>query len=134
MALGVAEVDGVVRRLAGLDADVRPLHGRLPADRQDLALLPGERRRVVVSTAVAESSLTVPGVRCVVDAGLVRRPRTDHRRGLAGLVTVPVSRAAAEQRAGRAGREVRVRRTAAGARPSTPTSPPTPSPRSRSPT
>lgn len=102
---GVAEVDGIVRRLADVDADVRPLHGRLPSDRQDLALLPGERRRVVVSTAVAESSLTVPGVRCVVDAGLVRQPRTDHRRGLAGLVTVPVSRAAAEQRAGRAGRE-----------------------------
>jgi ATP-dependent helicase HrpB len=59
----------------------------------------------VVSTAVAESSLTVPGVRVVVDAGLSREPRTDHRRGLAGLVTVSVSRAAAEQRAGRAGRE-----------------------------
>ncbi|WP_244927821.1 ATP-dependent helicase HrpB [Nocardioides sp. W7] len=102
---GVAEVDGVVRRLGGVDADVRALHGRLPAAQQDLALTPGERRRVVVSTAVAESSLTVPGVRSVVDAGLVRQPRTDHRRGLAGLITVPVSRAAAEQRAGRAGRE-----------------------------
>ena len=102
---GVAEVEGVVRRLAGVDADVRALHGRLPAAQQDLALSVGERRRVVVSTAVAESSLTVPGVRSVVDAGLVREPRTDHRRGLAGLVTVRVSRAAAEQRAGRAGRE-----------------------------
>ncbi|GGO75674.1 ATP-dependent helicase HrpB [Nocardioides deserti] len=106
---GVAEVDGVVRRLAGagpgLGADLRPLHGRLPAAEQDLALTPGPRRRVVVSTAVAESSLTVPGVRTVVDAGLVRQPRTDHRRGLAGLVTVRVSRAAADQRAGRAGRE-----------------------------
>lgn len=106
---GVAEVDGVVRRLAGagsgLGADLRPLHGRLPAAEQDLALTAGPRRRVVVSTAVAESSLTVPGVRTVVDAGLVRQPRTDHRRGLAGLVTVRVSRAAADQRAGRAGRE-----------------------------
>jgi ATP-dependent helicase HrpB len=54
---------------------------------------------------VAESSLTVPGVRAVVDAGLARTPRTDHRRGLAGLVTVRVSAAVAEQRAGRAGRE-----------------------------
>ena len=102
---GVAEVAGVVRRLAGLDADVRPLHGRLPTREQDAALTAGPRRRVVVSTAVAESSLTVPGVRIVVDAGLSREPRTDHRRGLAGLVTVRVSRASAEQRAGRAGRE-----------------------------
>ena len=75
------------------------------AAEQDLALTPGPRRRVVLSTAVAESSLTVPGVRAVVDAGLARTPRTDHRRGLAGLVTVRVSAAVAEQRAGRAGRE-----------------------------
>lgn len=102
---GAGEVDGVTRRLGGLDADVRPLHGRLPATEQDRALTPGARRRVVVSTAVAESSLTVPGVRLVVDAGLSREPRTDHARGLAGLVTVSVSRASAEQRAGRAGRE-----------------------------
>ena len=59
----------------------------------------------MLATAVAESSLTVPGVRAVVDAGLARVPRTDHRRGLAGLVTVRVSAAVAEQRAGRAGRE-----------------------------
>ena len=102
---GVGEVSAVVSRLTGVDADVRPLHGRLPAREQDLALTPGDLRRVVVSTAVAESSLTVPGVRAVVDAGLSRQPRTDHRRGLARLVTVGVSRAAAEQRAGRAGRE-----------------------------
>jgi len=102
---GAGEVDGVARRLSGLDVDVRPLHGRLPPREQDLALTPGTRRRVVVSTAVAESSLTVPGVRLVVDAGFSREPRTDHRRGLAGLVTVSVSRSSAEQRAGRAGRE-----------------------------
>ncbi|WP_199734784.1 ATP-dependent helicase HrpB [Cellulomonas sp. PhB143] len=105
---GVREIDGVVRRLAGAAADVRPLHGRLSAREQDAALAgtgSGGRRRVVVATAVAESSLTVPGVRVVVDAGLARTPRTDHRRGLSGLVTVAVSRAGAEQRAGRAGRE-----------------------------
>lgn len=102
---GVAEVSGTVRRLGQVDADVRALHGRLPHREQDLALTRGPRRRVVVSTGVAESSLTVPGVRTVVDAGLSRQPRTDHRRGLAGLVTISVSRAAAEQRAGRAGRE-----------------------------
>ena len=99
---GAAEVDGVVRRLADLrsgDVPVLPLHGRLPSTEQDRALADGPGRRVVVSTAVAESSLTVPGVRVVVDAGLSREPRTDQRRGLAGLVTVRVSRAGAEQRA-----------------------------------
>ncbi|MFC5011613.1 ATP-dependent helicase HrpB [Nocardioides plantarum] len=105
---GVGEVGGVVRRLGGpgaADLDVLELHGRLDARDQDRALTPGARRRVVVSTAVAESSLTVPGVRSVVDAGLARRPQTDHARGLAGLVTVRVSKAGADQRAGRAGRE-----------------------------
>lgn len=101
---GVAEVDATVRRLAGVDAAVHALHGRLSAAAQDRALTEGPHRRVVVSTAVAESSLTVPGVRIVVDAGFSREPRTDHRRGLASLVTVAVSRAGAEQRAGRAGR------------------------------
>ena len=101
---GVAEVEATVRRLAGVDVAVHALHGRLPGAEQDRALSEGPRRRVVVSTAVAESSLTVPGVRVVVDAGFSREPRTDHRRGLASLVTVAVSRAAAEQRAGRAGR------------------------------
>ncbi|WP_078698501.1 ATP-dependent helicase HrpB [Aeromicrobium choanae] len=101
---GVAEVDATIRRLAGVDAYVHALHGRLPGAEQDRALTEGPRRRVIVSTAVAESSLTVPGVRVVVDAGFSREPRTDHRRGLASLVTVAVSRAAADQRAGRAGR------------------------------
>lgn len=103
---GVGEVSGLVRRLSGVgDVDVLPLHGRLPPREQDLALSPGARRRIVVSTAVAESSLTVPDVRIVVDAGLSREPRTDQRRGLPALVTVRVSKASAEQRAGRAGRE-----------------------------
>jgi ATP-dependent RNA helicase HrpB len=105
---GVPEIRRTAALLADAgpaDVDVVPLHGRLPAAQQDLALTPGPRRRVVLATAVAESSLTVPGVRAVVDAGLARTPRTDHRRGLAGLVTVRVSAAVAEQRAGRAGRE-----------------------------
>lgn len=101
---GVGEVDATIRRLGGVDADVRPLHGRLSGAEQDRALTEGPRRRVIVSTAVAESSLTVPGVRVVVDAGFSREPRTDHRRGLSSLATVAVSKAAAEQRAGRAGR------------------------------
>jgi ATP-dependent helicase HrpB len=102
---GVAEIRRTAAALSGLDADILPLHGRLPAAEQDRALRAGNRRRVVLATAVAESSLTVPGVRAVVDAGLARVPRVDHRRGLAGLVTVRVSAAVADQRAGRAGRE-----------------------------
>ncbi|WP_433555110.1 ATP-dependent helicase HrpB [Pseudonocardia xinjiangensis] len=102
---GVAEIRRTAAALSGVDADVLPLHGRMPAGEQDAALRPGPRRRVVLASAVAESSLTVPGVRVVVDAGLARVPRVDHRRGLAGLVTVRVSAAVAEQRAGRAGRE-----------------------------
>ena len=67
--------------------NVVTLHGRLAVQDQDAALKPTSGQRVVLATAVAESSLTVPGVRAVVDAGLARAPRTDHRRGLAGLVT-----------------------------------------------
>ncbi len=103
---GAYEIAGVERRLAGVDGvDVRPLHGRLPAAAQDAALTTGPRRRVVLATDVAESSLTVPGVRVVVDAGLVRVPRADLARGLGTLVTGRVSRSSAVQRAGRAGRE-----------------------------
>lgn len=104
---GAREVDDVVRRVRATagGVEVLALHGRLPGAEQDRALRPAAGRRVVVSTAVAESSLTVPGVRVVVDAGLAREPRTDHHRGLAGLVTRNVSQAAAEQRAGRAGRQ-----------------------------
>lgn len=102
---GAAEIRRVADLLADLpDVDVLPLHGRLPTTQQDAVLRPGNRRRVVLSTAVAESSLTVPGVRAVVDSGLARVPRVDHRRGLSGLVTVRVSQAVADQRAGRAGR------------------------------
>jgi ATP-dependent helicase HrpB len=102
---GVAEIRRTTAALSGVDADVLPLHGRLTSAEQDRALAPGPRRRVVLATAVAESSLTVPGVRAVVDAGLARVPRVDHRRGLSGLVTVRVSTAVADQRGGRAGRE-----------------------------
>lgn len=107
---GAREVDDVVSRLrASLpgDTDVLPLHGRLGASAQDAALAPSPpgRRRVVVATNVAESSLTVPGVRIVVDAALARRPRLDVARGMSGLMTVGASRSAGIQRAGRAGRE-----------------------------
>ncbi|GHC56102.1 ATP-dependent helicase HrpB [Streptomyces cinnamoneus] len=105
---------GEIARVAGLlggeraseGAEVLQVHGRAPAAVQDAVLAGGSgRRRVVLATSVAESSLTVPGVRIVVDAGLAREPRTDHARGLSALTTVRASRAAARQRAGRAGRE-----------------------------
>lgn len=111
---GAREVDDVVSRLRGAlpasgpgAVDVLPLHGRLPGPVQDAALSPSApgRRRVVVATNVAESSLTVPGVRIVVDSTLAREPRLDVARGMSGLVTVGESRAAGTQRAGRAGRE-----------------------------
>ena len=107
---GAREVDDVVARLRHAlpeSVDVLPLHGRLPAAAQDAALAPSApgRRRVVVSTNVAESSLTVSGVRIVVDSTLTRRPRLDVARAMSGLVTVGVSRSAGIQRAGRAGRE-----------------------------
>ncbi|MEU8330669.1 ATP-dependent helicase HrpB [Micromonospora sp. NPDC048839] len=104
---GAGEIAAVSGRLADLRDTVAllPLHGRQRGAEQDAALRPADRRRVVLATALAETSLTVPGVRVVVDAGLSRVPRIDLARGLGALVTVPVSRAAATQRAGRAGRE-----------------------------
>ncbi|WP_432024882.1 ATP-dependent helicase C-terminal domain-containing protein [Streptomyces parvus] len=103
---GVGEIGRVAGQLAGADAEVLQVHGRAPAAVQD-AVLAGSSgvRRVVLATSVAESSLTVPGVRVVVDSGLAREPRTDHARGLSALTTVRASQAAGRQRAGRAGRE-----------------------------
>ncbi|MFF0769753.1 ATP-dependent helicase HrpB [Nonomuraea wenchangensis] len=102
---GVGEIARVAGLLADLDVDVLQVHGQAPAHVQDAVLAAGAARRVVLATSVAESSLTVPGVRVVVDSGLAREPRTDHARGLGSLTTVRVSKAAAGQRAGRAGRE-----------------------------
>lgn len=104
---GTGEIARVAGQLGGLagDVDVLQVHGRAPAATQDAVLSPGTRRRVVLATSVAESSLTVPGVRVVVDSGLAREPRVDHARGLGALTTVRASRAASRQRAGRAGRE-----------------------------
>ncbi|MGW8061209.1 ATP-dependent helicase HrpB [Streptomyces ziwulingensis] len=103
---GVGEISRVAGQLGDLGGvDVLQVHGRAPAAVQDAVLAPGTRRRLVLATSVAESSLTVPGVRVVVDAGLAREPRVDHARGLSALTTVRASRAAARQRAGRAGRE-----------------------------
>jgi len=102
---GAYEITAVAGRLAGIEARIDILHGRVHAAEQDSVLRPGSSRRVVLASAIAESSVTVPGVRIVVDAGLSREPRADLARGLGSLVTTKVSKAAATQRAGRAGRE-----------------------------
>ncbi|MCK8783233.1 ATP-dependent helicase HrpB [Roseomonas sp. NAR14] len=101
---GWAEIRRTAERLGGIDAEVLPLHGELSPAEQDRALAPSDRRKVVLATSIAETSLTVPGVRIVVDGGFRRAPRLDPATGLARLVTLRISRAAAEQRAGRAGR------------------------------
>ncbi len=105
---GAADIRRAAGQLRSLPrgVDVRPLFGALPVAEQDLALAPSPpgRRRVVLATDIAESSLTVAGVRVVVDAGLVRVPRYDPASGLTGLRTETASRASADQRAGRAGR------------------------------
>jgi ATP-dependent helicase HrpB len=102
---GMGEIRRTEAALSGVDAAVLPLHGDLPPATQDLALRPGERRRVVLATSIAETSLTVPGVRIVIDGGYRRSPRLDAGTGLTRLETLRVSRAAADQRAGRAGRQ-----------------------------
>ena len=84
--------------------DLRPLYGGLPFVDQEAAILPGKRRRVVLATNIAETSLTIEGIESIVDSGWERRPRFDAARGMTRLETVRISRASAEQRAGRAGR------------------------------
>jgi ATP-dependent helicase HrpB len=106
---GIGEIRRVEQQLSdrvGPQVDVRLLAGALSLTEQDLALQPSPhgRRRVVLSTDIAESSLTVNGVRVVVDAGLARVPRHDLGNGMTKLTTVSTSRASADQRAGRAGR------------------------------
>lgn len=101
---------GEIRRAHALladlapQADVLPLYGDLGWEQQDRALRPGPRRKVVLATPIAETSLTIEGVRIVVDAGYTRVPQFDPATGLTRLATVRVARASADQRAGRAGR------------------------------
>ncbi|WP_028267386.1 ATP-dependent helicase HrpB [Arthrobacter sp. MA-N2] len=111
---GAWEVSYVASRLRARrasrvpDAEVLELHGQASPAEQDRAVSgrnPGDPPRIIVSTALAESSLTVPGVRLVIDSGLSRELRRDSNRGMSGLVTVSCSRASAEQRAGRAARQ-----------------------------
>jgi len=89
---------------AAADCVLLPLHGDLPPGDQDAAFAEQDRRKIIVATNVAETSLTIPGIRLVVDSGLARVPRFDPRRGIDTLWIERVSRASADQRAGRAGR------------------------------
>jgi len=105
---GAAEIRRVHEHLADIppNVHVHRLHGSLRQDEQDAALAPAPAgaRKIVLSSAIAETSLTIDGVRIVVDSGLMRVPRFSARVGMTQLVTVRVSRASADQRRGRAGR------------------------------
>lgn len=107
---GAEEIRRSAARLAAepeaLDIDILPLFGNLPKAVQDRTVqyTPGGKRRVILSTSIAETSLTIEGVRVVIDSGWSRVLRFDPNSGLSKLVTVRVSQAAAEQRRGRAGR------------------------------
>ena len=104
---GAPEIRRAVSELqhkAGSGVEVVPLHGSLDAGEQDLALRPSTRRRVIVATNIAETSLTVPGVTAVIDAGLQKVARYDAERGIDSLETERITMDTADQRAGRAGR------------------------------
>lgn len=107
---GAAEIHRTASSLAALqlgkEVEITPLYGNLPQEAQDRALapcLPG-KRKIVLATSIAETSLTVDGVTVVIDSGLMRVPRFSPRTGMTRLTTVPVSAASADQRRGRAGR------------------------------
>lgn len=105
---GMAEINSTIGALRAIGSHERlafiPLHGDLPPEQQDLAFAPNPLRKVIVSTNVAETSVTIEGIRHVVDSGLARVARYDAERGISTLFLEPISRASAEQRKGRAGR------------------------------
>jgi ATP-dependent helicase HrpB len=105
---GMAEINATISAVRTIRADENlaliPLHGDLPPDQQDLAFAPNPLRKVVVATNVAETSVTIEGIRHVVDSGLARVARYDAERGIGTLFIEPISRASADQRKGRAGR------------------------------
>ncbi len=106
---GQREIERTIERLEGripANADIVPLYGNLDGRAQDAAIKPAHagRRKIVLATSIAETSLTIDGVRVVIDSGLSRLPKYEPATGLTRLETVRVSRASADQRAGRAGR------------------------------
>ena len=104
---GVAEIERTAERLEGLGVEVHRLHGSLDPATQRAAIRPSRegRRKVILATSIAETSLTIDGVRIVIDSGLSRRPRYNRAAGVTRLVTERASQAAATQRAGRAARQ-----------------------------
>ena len=106
---GVGEIrrceEELRRRKFSEPLSILPLYGDLPPEEQRAVMNPAAHRKVILATNIAETSLTIPGVRIVIDSGLVRQNRYDAARGIDLLETVPVSRDSAQQRAGRAGRE-----------------------------
>ena len=105
---GSFEISQTIQAIQHLDESrgfiLLPLHGELPPREQDAAVERYEKRKVVVATNVAETSLTIDGIRCVIDSGLARIPRYDPQRGINTLLIEKISQASADQRAGRAGR------------------------------
>lgn len=102
---GVAEIERTAERLAGVAAEIHRLHGSLDPAEQRAAIRKGTTRKVILATSIAETSLTIDGVRIVIDSGLARRARYDRAAGSTRLVTERASQAAVTQRAGRAARQ-----------------------------
>ncbi|WP_430470810.1 ATP-dependent helicase HrpB [Thalassospira lucentensis] len=102
----ITRVEAALKQSVGKDVIVAPLYGTMNAQAQDIAIepAPGGTRKVVLATAIAETSLTIDGIRVVIDSGLQRLPQFDPASGMTRLVTVKSSQASAEQRRGRAGR------------------------------
>ena len=101
---GKFEIERAARLIGDLDVPIEVLHGELTMEEQARVLRPAAGRRVVLATNVAESSVTLPGVRAVIDSGLAREPRFDPMSGMSRLETVSIAQSSARQRAGRAGR------------------------------
>lgn len=102
---GEGEIRRAADALGGADGcDVLPLYGALPKEAQDRVFAPSARRKVILATSIAETSVTIPGITCVIDSGLMRVPRFSPGTGMSGLVTLPLTQDRAEQRRGRAGR------------------------------
>ena len=105
---GMGEINGTINAIRAARSHERlaliPLHGELPPEEQDLAFSPNPLRKVVVATNVAETSVTIDGIRHVVDSGQARVARYDAERGIGTLFLEPISRASSDQRKGRAGR------------------------------